>query len=289
MGGLMMFVGYENKVSINADVVVGGVNDVQNIDISYLLTDTVHRVTGSVKQGPKKGSLQIGFFGPNSVVLALEGASTNAAHLVLERDGLPHSFSFTFETRSDMAGFNMQLGSANGPWGIDYEIKAVIDLTSPDIAVQNSVPVNERVYQINEAVGTFGDDNTAFEDQPIPLQIAYAAQRFHNEPNYYAEQWQDFDIVESTTTDSFVRTAMAYNKNWIDFYQNPAYDSLRSKINASWGYYMNWLLGINDGASHWPAWGGGWNGTEAGFLSYSGWYVNRRTISTDSVVPHNVV
>lgn len=165
-----------------------------------------------------------------------------------------------------------------------------VDITSLDNMSQASAPVEERIYQITERLGPFADDTVAYEDETTVRQIAYSAQRTHNEGNYYNEQNADWGIIAATATDPFVRSAADYNQRWIAYMaQGPGSSTYGSTaVNTSWSNYSNWLLGINDGASIWPDHGGGWSGFESNFYSYAGWYVNVKK-SGVWAVPHNEV
>lgn len=124
----------------------------------------------------------------------------------------------------------------------------------------------------------------SFEELPTAVQFAWAANRGTGDTN---EQQADFFVIGQSTPANQNQYGnwhgvAATNHNFISYYyQSGSSGYSKAQVDASWQAYLNWMLGIVDGASS-----DVWDGTEAGIVSYKYWYAQKRKLSFWAV-PHN--
>lgn len=140
---------------------------------------------------------------------------------------------------------------------------------------------------IEQHIGPVPADGV-FDDFTAEQQVVVSANRTFTEANYYPTQSEDWAVIRGKHPGTNYASAADTNQQFIAFMVNGPGSSTygSTAVNTSWSFYMNWIRGVDDGASHFFSWGGGWDGTEADFKDYRQWYVNEKKSSVYAV-PHN--
>lgn len=160
-----------------------------------------------------------------------------------------------------------------------HGFKHVVEEPAPPIP-----PKDSETYPVLAALGYENwPEVEVFEDLPVPVKFAWAAAKGTTD---LAEQQLDFIVIGNETPPSQNQYGnwhgpAATNHNFISYYYQGAGQSYGALVDVSWQAYLNWILGIDDGASHRV-----WDGTEAGIQSYKYWAAQTKKLSF-SAVPHN--